>query len=171
MFAMLKRKNPYEQSAQRLYAAALEQVRRPVFYEEYGVEDTFEGRFDFLLLHLFMVMETAQAYPDFNQALFDVAFADMDQVLRQGGIGDMGVPKHMKRMMKAFNGRMHSYSTAWGGKGDATLAQVLARNLYGGREIQGEVLDRMMAYMKRNLEHMAGRDVSDVLDGRIGFID
>ncbi len=129
MFGLFRRKNPYEQEALSIYAGCLEQVRKPIFYEDMGVPDTMDGRFDLLLLHVFIA--THGRDPDLGQALFDVMFHDMDQMLREIGIGDMGVPKHMKRMMKGFNGRMQAYA----GAGD-DLSAAIERNVYGTVEAE-----------------------------------
>ena len=96
MFGLFKSKNPYEQAIHSVYSKALENTRKKSFYTEYGVPDTFDGRFDLLLLHIFLVFnrmlkESAVKAEDFNQALFDETFKDMDQTLREMGIGDMGV--------------------------------------------------------------------------------
>ncbi len=104
------------QAGRNAYAVVLEQARNPRFYTDFGVPDTFDGRFEVLVAHLFIIMhvtgEQGEEARGFNQALFDAAFADMDQTLRNMGIGDMGVPKHMRRMMTGFNGRMHAYEEA-----------------------------------------------------------
>ncbi len=129
--------------ARDLYAAALSQTRQEIFYRDCGVPDTFDGRFDLLLLHLFMILSPMAEKPEYkalSQAVFDTAFKDMDQTLRERGIGDMGVPKHMRRMMMAFNGRMHAYQAAIApetlqsvkidGLKQSSLAEALMRNLY-----------------------------------------
>ncbi|MGB0719898.1 MAG: ubiquinol-cytochrome C chaperone family protein [Bdellovibrionales bacterium] len=149
MFGLLKRKNPYEQAARDLYLCVMAQSRAPVFYEDFGVPDTFDGRFDVLSLHLFMVMEALRAHgaagADLSQALFDVCFADMDQTLREMGIGDMGIPKHMRKMMTAFNGRMHAYQT---GLEQGDLRAALARNVYGdaGDAAHPDALERYVRH-------------------------
>ena len=131
------------QQARDLYVAALLQMRQEAFYRDCGVPDTFDGRFDLLLLHLFMILSPMAEKPEYkalSQAVFDAAFKDMDQTLRERGIGDMGVPKHMRRMMMAFNGRMHAYQAAIApetlqsvkidGLKQSSLAEALMRNLY-----------------------------------------
>lgn len=148
MFALLRKKNPYMASAERVYAGMLTHVRHPKFYSEYGVPDSFDGRFDLLLLHGFLVINRMGSEgKEFSQALFDVMFADMDQTLREIGIGDMGVPKHMRRMMKAFNGRMHVYADAFAG-GRESLKEALRRNLYGTLpDVTDEILEKMVSYV------------------------
>lgn len=132
MFNLLKAKNPQKEAAQRLYASALAQTRQPFFYIHCAVPDSFDGRFDLLLLHVFLIMDRfwdeQDVNLDINQALFDETFRDMDQTLREIGVGDMGIPKHMRRMMKAFNGRMNAYRDALEA---GHLKEALIKNIYG----------------------------------------
>jgi cytochrome b pre-mRNA-processing protein 3 len=173
MFALLKRRNPYEQSARALYTAILEHIRQPAFYEEGGVPDTLDGRFELLLLHAFFVLDplankAGKGRNGPGQALFDVIFADMDQGLRESGIGDMGIPKHMRRMMKAFNGRMHAYR---GALTEGDVKPALRRNLYGTLGDVGEdVLAQMEAYVQANRALMAGQPLERLQGGAVSFI-
>ena len=41
---------------EKLYGAIVAQARLPVFYAEYGVPDTLDGRFAVLSLHLFVLL-------------------------------------------------------------------------------------------------------------------
>lgn len=173
MLAFLKKKTPHADPAKRAYAQMLQRTRAPVFYTTYGVPDSFDGRFDLLLVHLFIVIDRlageGEEAREFNQALFDVTFADMDQTLREMGIGDMGVPKHQRRMMKGFNGRMHAYAEALK-QGEGAFAIALRRNLYGTIE-DTEVPDiqKIMRYIRESMAVMAKKPVSDILNGEVAF--
>ncbi len=171
MFGLFRRKNPYEQPARDLYAAAFQRAREAVFYSEFQVPDTLDGRFDMLLVHLFLITNRAAAEGlqgrQLSQALFDVTFADMDQGLRENGIGDMGLPKHMRRMMLAFNGRMHVYSAA---VEKDHLVEALERNLYGSIEnIDRAILAGMRGYMLDNMEFLKAQKSSKLLEGQVSF--
>ena len=41
---------------EKLYAAAIKVARRPVFYEQFGVQDSIDGRFDTLTLVVILIM-------------------------------------------------------------------------------------------------------------------
>jgi cytochrome b pre-mRNA-processing protein 3 len=163
MLKLLKTPNPFEEPARRVYAVLLTRVRQPFFYETMEVPDSFTGRFDLLLAHVFLVIRRTLDAKDFNQALFDVLFADMDQTLRERGIGDMGVPKHMKRMMKAFNGRMHAYHDAFADEG--AFREVLRRNLYGSAEVSEAALERMSMYLKKMDAALQRQDAGGIVRG------
>ena len=170
--------------AEGLYVSALDGTRNEIFYTRYGVPDTFDGRYDLLLLHMFIILHSIMDHPDYpriSQALFDTIFKNMDQTLREMGIGDVGVPKHLKRMMKAFNGRMHSYQWAIAPDTISTegmedfdfpksLADALKRNLYGTTcEQEGwneDVLLDMEKFVRINLSQS---DKALILSGAYNF--
>ena len=90
------------------------QARLPVFYRDYAVADTVNGRFDLIVLHLALVLDRLTvgrraAKP--RAGLFDLFCRDMDDNLREMGISDLKVPKEMRRMGEAFYGRSRPIST------------------------------------------------------------
>ena len=121
---------------QAIYGMIVAQARRPVFYESYGVPDTVNGRFDMVVLHLWMVlrrMRAAEPGGPLPQALFDHFCSDMDANLREMGVGDLTVPKRMQAFGEAFYGRTAAYDMAIEG-GERELAQALHRNLLVGSD-------------------------------------
>lgn len=125
-----------------LYGAVVVQSRLPVFYETLGVADTIDGRFDLLTLHMFLITERLGAFGAeghaLAQALFDRMFRMMELNLRESGVGDLGIPKHIKKMMKAFNGRFHAYGEAVSVHGPDALRQALVRNVYRMANVASE---------------------------------
>ena len=100
-----------------------------------GVPDTVSGRFDMIVLHLALVLERLRdggpAAQVFSQALLETMFADMDQDLREMGVGDLSVAKRMRTMASVHYGRAIAYREAFAGVDPpAAVAQVLARNLF-----------------------------------------
>ncbi len=71
-----------------IYGMIVAQAREPAFYADLNVRDTVDGRFDMLILHLWLVLRRLQAVDGGNnlsQALFDHFCADMDDNLREMG--------------------------------------------------------------------------------------
>ncbi len=168
----LFQRSPHLPAARALYEAVVAQARQPAFYAEGGVPDTIDGRFDLIALHAFLVMRRlkrdGEAARDLSQALFDIMFADMDQSLREMGVGDMGVGPKVKRMAKAFYGRVAAYEEGLAGE-DATLAAALCRNLFRKTEPTAAQVAAVVAYMRREDAALAGQDGAELARGRVRF--
>ena len=121
------------QKVRNLYHAVTEVARTPVFYTRFAVPDTTDGRYDMLCLSLALYLfRIQQAAPETAQALFDLAFQDVELGLREAGVGDLSVSKHMKKMLEAFYGRAALYYEALEQQDTASLSAVITRNLYSG---------------------------------------
>ncbi|MCP3400511.1 ubiquinol-cytochrome C chaperone family protein [Bradyrhizobium sp. CCGB20] len=117
-----------------IYGMIVTQAREPMFYRDLGVPDTVNGRFDLLLLHLWLLLRrlrTVQGATELSQALFDRFCEDMDDNLREMGIGDQTVPKRMRAFGEAFYGRVQAYDQAIEGGGEA-LAAAICKNILNG---------------------------------------
>ncbi len=113
---------------QRIVAVA----RNPRWYRDGRVPDTIDGRFDMVALVLSLVLvRLEQAGDGIAQVQLTERFVDdMDGNLRQQGIGDVVIGKHVGKMMGALGGRLGAYRAALEPSGD--LEAALARNLYRG---------------------------------------
>lgn len=152
--ALLKKllPEPILPTAHACYIALVERARNPFFYESLRVPDTLDGRFELIVLHLFLIQyrlvaETDPAAVEFSRQLGEIFLMDMDHSLREIGVSDTGVRRRMKAMGKAYHGRLQVYAQA---AGDAeALLSALARNLYGTvAEGDVAVLARMAAYIR-----------------------
>lgn len=165
MFAFSARKSR-KTTAQRLYKAALAQARRPVFYTEYGVPDNIDGRYEMIVLHVCLIMEALQGQGKDGerllQPLFDVMFRDFEFAAREMGIGDLSIPRHMKRMMQGFHGRAVSYREALDDEENPSLLiNALERNVYGVLDkADPDVLARLADYVVRNEASLKAQDVT-----------
>ena len=106
IIGQLFRPDPTQAVARRLYEAVVAQARQPVFFAEWGVPDTIDGRFEMVTLHAHLLLRRlkdggAETAP-LAQALFDVMFADMDASLREMGAGDLGVGRRVKQLATGF---------------------------------------------------------------------
>ncbi|WP_369723297.1 ubiquinol-cytochrome C chaperone family protein [Bradyrhizobium sp. LLZ17] len=120
-----------------IYGMIVTQAREPIFYRDLGVPDTVNGRFDLLLLHLWLLLRrlrTAQDGVEPSQVLFDRFCEDMDDNLREMGVGDQTVPKRMRAFGEAFYGRVQAYDQAIDSGAEA-LAQAICKNILNGAGI------------------------------------
>ena len=134
IFTWTKKARARRELADTLYIAAAAQAFDPALYEgEGGVPDTLDGRFEMICLYSSLIMGRLGQEPDgrkLSQALFDRVFVGVEQALREMGVGDLSVPRHMKRMMTGFNGRARAYDSALR-EGAEVLQNVIRRNVFG----------------------------------------
>jgi len=169
----LFRSKKHDDVAHTLYVGIVNQARVPAFYTEFEVPDTPDGRFDMILLHVFLMFhrlkdETGEA-PEIAQAVFDLLFADMDQNLREMGIGDVGVSHRIKGMVKALNGRVTVYGESLEAGDNTGLEVALRRNLYRKTEPSGQSVGAIATYMRREIDALSAQQTSDIVKGRITF--
>lgn len=162
---------PIEAAAERLHDALIAQIRQPVFYTDFGVPDTFEGRFDLLVLHAGLVLRRLRDLGpegrDIAQTLVDLMFARFDVAMRELGVSDIGVPKRMKRMAEAFKGRTAAYDQALARDDLPALAAALARNVFGDTR-NGT---RLALYAQTGAAALAAATLDQLGDGRPALPD
>lgn len=151
-FSLLKTsRSPMRRTIEAIYGAIVAQARLPAFYRDFEAPDSVDGRFDMVVLHLWLVMRhfRQQGAVQTTQALIDRFCTDMDHNLRELGVGDLTVPKRMVKFGEALYGRAQAYDEALESDGDA-LAQALDRNIYNGRNAAAAV--RLAHYVRRCAE-------------------
>lgn len=165
----LFRKKPFRDEAAALAGAITAQSRLPAFFlPPYGAPDTFEGRFEVMVLNAGLVLRRlslAEAPgPELAQATSDAVFSLFDDALREKGISDTGVPKRMKKLAGAFSGRGAAYVQA-AEQGDDALAEALSRNVLSG---QGEGT-AFAAYFRRAESALSEIPLETFLRGEAPF--
>ena len=130
----LFRKGPALEAGRALYSAAVEQARTAPLYARLGAPDTVEGRFEMVALHVYLIMRRLKGEPAakaVSQQLFDAMFQNMDDSLRELGVGDLQVGKKIRTLAENFYGRIGAYEEGLkdGAPADA-LARALGRNIF-----------------------------------------
>src|SRR5262245_7773089 len=157
MIFPLFRRSSRQDTISALYGTIVAQARLPCFYREYGVPDTVNGRFDLLVLHLAIVLDRLAEGSELRamgQALFDRFCEDMDDNLREIGIGDLSVPREMQRIGEAFYGRAQAYRSALASEGDDVAAPA-----------------RLAAYIREAVRGLAAQQPADFLRGKLRMAD
>jgi cytochrome b pre-mRNA-processing protein 3 len=162
MIFPLFRKKKQPASVERVYADIVAASRSPALYGPAGVPDTVMGRFEALALHMGLALRRLKQLPppadSLAQELVDRFFADLDSALREIGIGDVSVPKKVKKLGQAFYGRLAAYDAALGGEAGAEdLEAALARNILEKADQPG-----LAAVLARHVRGLAaGLDQAD----------
>ena len=172
IFNLFRKETAEEKSALKLYDAIVAQARQPVFYQDYGVDDTTSGRFEMIVLHAYMLFYRLQKEDEaaraVGQLVFNRFFRDMDDALREIGIGDLSVPKKIKKMAQAFYGRVEAYDKARAESLDA-LSETLSRNIYPDDEAIRDEARTFARYVLANADHFEQIEVGALVTGEITF--
>ena len=164
----LFRRSRREPALAPLYSAIVAAARSPDWYRYGGVPDTLDGRFDMIAAVLILVLLRIEAEGEAGRAdsamLVERFVDDMDGQLRQLGIGDIVVGKHIGKMMSALGGRLGAYRDGLAG-GD--LAGALERNLYRGGEVDPAALEFSEARLRQLADRLAATPIDAVLAGQL----
>jgi cytochrome b pre-mRNA-processing protein 3 len=165
--------NRQEATIKALYGAIVAQARAPVFYRDYGVPDTVNGRFDMIVLHLALFLDRMEAGSETmrtqGQAAFDLFCSEMDGHLREAGISDLKVPKEMKQIGQTFYGRRSVYREALAAPGNRALAEAIARNIYPEATNAKANAERLAAYARAAAQSLARQN--DLEQGQLTWPD
>lgn len=175
-FSRLFKRSKHTDQAHSLYLAVVEQARRPAFYRHCGAPDTIDGRFEMILIHAVMLLrrlrDEGEAGSELGQVMFDVLIDDMDQSLREMGVGDMGVGRRVKAMARAFFGRAAAYEAALSAADDDSgeaLMAALRRNLFGTVSVDDGAVAVVADYMRSVSARLEGQSGAGLLAGAVSF--
>jgi cytochrome b pre-mRNA-processing protein 3 len=168
----LFRPKAVQAAGRALYAAAVEQARRPELYAELGVPDTVEGRFEAYTLHVVLLLDRLRGHGgqagETAQALFDTYVKSLDDALREMGVGDLSVGKKMRRLGEAFYGRARNYEAAFAALPDAgPLEALLGRTVYEG--VEEPPVAGLAAYVQAQRGALAAEPLDALIAGQTAW--
>jgi cytochrome b pre-mRNA-processing protein 3 len=165
---------PQNPTIASLYGTIVAQARAPAFYRIYRVPDTVNGRLEMVMLHAVLLLGRleGEAAPvrDLGQGLFDRFCRDMDDSMREMGVGDLAVPRKMRRIAEAFYGRQVAYRAALATPGAPSLAAALARNVFG-EALEPEGAQRLAAYVREAVRSLAAQGADALQRAELTFPD
>jgi cytochrome b pre-mRNA-processing protein 3 len=134
-------------------------ARQPAFYEAMGVPDTPEGRFELIALHLFLALESlkgrGQTAADLSQRTIESFVTDMDDCLREMGVGDLAVPKKVRRAAAAFYERAAAYRQGLAAVAPADLEASLASYVFAGTPRNDASTGRLARYVREAVARLS----------------
>lgn len=168
ILGLFGRKSPPAGDA--LYRAIVAQARHPALYVEHRVPDSVEGRFEMIVVHLVLVFNRLKSGTRDDQALaqgaLDLFFTEVEHQMRQMGVGDLTVPKKMKKVGEAWTGRSRVYDGVLDRRDATALSEALARN------VPGEVAaDRLATYVLTCQTSLEAQPSAEIAAGRAAWPD
>jgi cytochrome b pre-mRNA-processing protein 3 len=178
MIFQLFRRTRDDPSIASLYGTIVAQARAKALYQRFGVPDTVNGRLEMILLHVVLLLRRLNDGQDgapygaaygapWGQAVFDLFCQDMDANLREMGVGDLAVPKEMRRIGEAFYGRQGAYTGALASSDPQALIEVLKRNVLE----DGADAEMLAGYVRAAAEALAERPINELRLGNLGLPD
>ena len=177
------RRSVHDNKIHAFYGMIVAQARSAAFYSVYGIPDTVQGRFELLVLHLVLVLrclgrdpQTAKASSGWrrresaSQLLFDAFCRDLDANLREMGVGDMAVPRRMRRFGEEFYGRQAAYQGALDGGDPRALENALARNIFELDTVEARV-SRLADYARAAAAKLEDANLDAPVSGETLFPD
>jgi cytochrome b pre-mRNA-processing protein 3 len=116
VLSWFRRRAQDRRTAIDFYGAIVTRAREPAIFARHGVSDTPEGRTAAIILLLYPLLERLQAGGPRERRiaryLSETFVTDIDDFLREEGVGDVTVPKKVKRAAQALGQRCVAYSRA-----------------------------------------------------------
>jgi len=93
-----------------LFEKMSKQSRQKVFYEKFPLLDSIDGRFELLLIHVILLIRRLRKQNEvkLSQDIVDLMFKSIDLSFREEGVGDLSIPKKMKKVGMVFYGRIEN---------------------------------------------------------------
>ncbi|HEX8381132.1 MAG TPA: ubiquinol-cytochrome C chaperone family protein [Allosphingosinicella sp.] len=152
-----------------LYDSAVAAAREPAWYREGGVPDTLEGRFDMVAAVLATILLRLETEGDRARAesvtLTEIFIDDMDGTLRQIGIGDFVVGKHVGKLVGALGGRLGALRNAFAET--VPLEAVVRRNIWRDAPAGDAEVAFVAARLRRLHEALAATAMEPLLAGKL----
>ncbi len=149
-----------------LWHRIVEIARDKHWYAQCGIADTVAGRFDAITLVLSLVMLRMEKEPSLIEPsvrLTELFVEDMDGQLRQSGVGDLAVGKHIGRLMTVLGGRLGAYREGLA-QGKAALTPALERNVT--LTDSGDISRLAAAVLELN-QQIAAMSADEILAGQL----
>jgi len=173
MLAWLTFRRTRRRTARSLYGSIVSAARRRGFYENWGVPDTMQGRFEMIVLHLALALGRLRAEGEAGrllaQALTEAFVTDMDDAMRELTFSDLAVPREIRRAAAAAYDRHEAYLAALDGAPDTLQRTIEAQLAY--LEPAGLDAGSLAHYMRRAAEAQSRQPGTQALSGVIVWPD
>ena len=171
MFKWIAKRSQTKRKARDLYGAVVAQARQPAFYERLGVADTPQGRYELIALHLILVLERLGrpdvADEELRRETLETFVVDLDDAMREWGVGDTNVPKKVKRAAGGVYARGVAYRAALAQPDDVALEAVLIEHVYC--EQKNPLSQALAAYVRTAAAHLSALPAAQLRDGIATF--
>ena len=172
MLAWLRNRGNLRRTARSLYGSIVTQARSPGVYAQWGVPDTPDGRFEMIVLHLVLALRrlSREGEPGraLGQALTETFVVDLDDTLREMTVGDLAVPRHVKRAVAVVQDRYARYGAGLDSpQPDGVLNNEVEARLAGLQGTKDLDAARICAYIRGAVRALDLQTGAQILGGHL----
>lgn len=174
MWAWLRQRESLRRTARCLYGSIVTQARGTGLYAHWGVPDTPEARFEMIALHLVLVLRRLASEGQLGralaQALTEAFVVDLDDGLREMTVGDLAVPREVKRAVAVLHERYAIFCAALDVTPQETLlAAAVESRLATLKGAGGLDAARICAYIREAAGALELQSGSQLLSGDLAW--
>jgi cytochrome b pre-mRNA-processing protein 3 len=173
MFRWFSERAARKEAAEKIYDAIVAQSRNPAFYLRFGVPDTLSGRFDMLVIHMFMVLQNLRLGGKEGELLgrevVEAFIREMDSMVRDLGVSDNQVPKEVRRIAGLFYGQILIYAAAAEKQDPAALGEAVWKSFRSGNPGTQVNAQGVAEYILEALEAVRQTPLTHLLQGYLDF--
>ncbi len=175
MFRWFAGRAARKEAAEKIYDAIVAQSRNPGFYIRCSVPDTLSGRFDMLVIHMFVVLQILKLGGREGQLLaqeiVEAFIREMDTMVRDLGVSDRNVPKEVRKIAQLFYGQLLAYSTALQRNNMKALGTEISKSFQEGDGSVDQAIasDSIALYIKQSIKNIQEMPLNMLLQGNIRF--
>ena len=166
----VERKLSHQKSSQ-MYQIVVEGARNKVLFEVVNVPDSPQGRFESIVLHMFLLQRRFLEIEDsgsLRQRLMDSMAEDFDNSIREMGVGDLSVGENVKKLSRAVQVRFGIYDVQIDNNSGLTeaLRSVFASGAMAGQEVD---IDKLARYVRVFVQGLSACSNPALLEGKISL--
>lgn len=175
MFRWFAGRAARKEAAEKIYDAIVAQSRYPAFYIRCGVPDTLSGRFDMLVIHMFVVLQILKLGGREGQLLaqeiVEAFIREMDTMVRDLGVSDRNVPKEVRKIAQLFYGQLLAYATALQRNDGKVLANEVWKSFQSAEGAGNAPIaaDSISNYIRQSIKSIQEMPLNMLLQGNIRF--
>jgi cytochrome b pre-mRNA-processing protein 3 len=130
------------------------------------VPDTLDGRFDLIILHIFIIIKifknSSEQNKNFTQKLFDIFMIEVESSYREMGISDQSFSKKMKVVIESFYGRTKMYDLNFDNKNE--FINCLVRNIWS-EDVSNEIFaGELYDFVIKKVNKYNNKSISEILE-------
>jgi len=176
MFRWFAERSARREAAEKIYDAIVAQSRAPVFYMRCGVPDTLLGRFDMLVIHMFIVLQNLRKLGGkegelLGRDVIEAFIREMDSMVRDLGVSDPQVPKEVQKIANVFFAQLTVYIDAMERRDPQAMAEAIRKSFQQGEGNVRVAEAELTSYVLESIKQIGIMPLNMLLQGKILFPD